>query len=50
MDVQDGDARPDAEEPVGLAAHRTAPGRTVFTEPGNPDAWIATDYTIDCDD
>lgn len=24
-------------------AHGPSPGRTVFTEQGNPDAWIATD-------
>lgn len=35
---------------VELASHCTSPDRTVFTEPGNPEAWISTDYTVACDD
>jgi hypothetical protein len=30
-----------------VATHETCPGRTVFTEDGNTDAWIATDLTVD---
>jgi len=37
---------PDADETL-VAAHETCPGRTVFTEDGNTDAWIATDLTVD---
>lgn len=32
---------------VGLRAHATSPGKTVFTEPDNNDGWIATDVTVD---
>ncbi|ELZ26561.1 hypothetical protein C474_19219 [Halogeometricum pallidum JCM 14848] len=39
---------PDAPEST-VDAHRSSPDRTVFTESGNPDAWIAvdTDATLD---
>lgn len=30
-----------------LSAHVTSPSRTVFTEPGNADGWIATDLTVE---
>ncbi|NHN49050.1 hypothetical protein G9464_15825 [Halostella sp. JP-L12] len=30
-----------------VAAHETCPGRTVFTEDDNTDAWIATDLTVE---
>jgi hypothetical protein len=30
-----------------ISAVRTAPGRTVFTEDGNGDGWLSTDYTVD---
>jgi hypothetical protein len=33
---------PDPPEST-VAAHRSSPGRTVFTESGNRDAWIAVD-------
>lgn len=33
---------PDAPEST-VAAHRSSPGRTVFTESDNRDAWIAVD-------
>ncbi|CAI49919.1 uncharacterized protein NP_3656A [Natronomonas pharaonis DSM 2160] len=33
--------------PIELRAHSTSPEKTVFTEPGNSDGWIATDYTVD---
>jgi hypothetical protein len=29
-----------------VAAFRSTPQRTVFTESGNPDGWIATDLTV----
>jgi hypothetical protein len=35
-------------EPI-VTAHGTAPGRTVLTERGNADAWIASDLTVDAD-
>lgn len=35
---------PDSTEKV--SAHRSSPGRVVFTEDGNTDAWIATDLTV----
>lgn len=30
-----------------LSVHATSPERTVFTEPGNSEGWIATDHTVD---
>ncbi|WP_200840198.1 hypothetical protein [Halorubrum sp. JWXQ-INN 858] len=30
-----------------VAASHTSPDRTVFTEQGNTEAWIATDLTVD---
>jgi hypothetical protein len=36
-----------AELDVAVTAHRSSPGRAVFTEAGNTDAWIATDLTVD---
>jgi len=53
MDVQGGERDGDANEgapAVELASHCTSPDRTVFTEPGNHEAWISTDYTVACDD
>jgi hypothetical protein len=45
--------RPDeAAEATGehrVTAHESRPGRTVFTEEGNSDAWIATDLTLDAE-
>lgn len=35
----------DAEPSVRV--HETCPGRVVFTEDGNTDAWIASDLTLD---
>lgn len=32
-----------------VRVHATSPGRTVFTEDGNSDGWIATDLTVDLD-
>jgi hypothetical protein len=37
-----------ADEPL-VRAHESRPGRTVFTEADNPDAWIATDVTYDAE-
>jgi hypothetical protein len=39
----------DEEEykPPSLSAHQSRPGRTVITEDGNSEAWIATDLTIE---
>ncbi len=37
-----------ADRPV-VAANRTSPERTVFTEQGNTDAWISTDLTVELD-
>ncbi|MFA9516029.1 hypothetical protein ACERIT_02220 [Halopenitus sp. H-Gu1] len=37
----DGVSRP------AIAAAETSPNRTVFTEQGNPDGWIATDLTVE---
>ena len=51
MEMQDeGRELASSEDAVALAAHCTSPDRTVFTEPGNPEAWIATDHTVGCDD
>lgn len=30
-----------------IAALRSSPDRTVFTEDGNSDGWISTDVTVD---
>jgi hypothetical protein len=30
-----------------VSAHQSSPDRTVFTEDGNSDAWIATDLTVE---
>lgn len=37
------------DQPVELSAHATSPDRTVFTEPGNHEAWLSTDLTVDCE-
>lgn len=37
------------ERAVELSAHSTTPDRTVFTEPGNSEAWLSTDYTVVCE-
>jgi hypothetical protein len=38
---------PEEERTVGLRAHSTSPDKTVFTEPGNNNGWIATDLTVE---
>jgi hypothetical protein len=36
------------EDPADrVTAHTTSPERTVFTESGNHDGWIASDTTVD---
>jgi hypothetical protein len=40
-------AEPLTDESTLVAAHETCPGRTVFTDSENSDAWIATDLTVD---
>jgi hypothetical protein len=42
--VTQSDTEPDASS---ISAHRSSPDRTVFTEEGNSDGWIATDLTVD---
>jgi hypothetical protein len=42
------DAGSDSEDPNRrISAYNSRPDRTVFTESGNPDGWIATDHTVD---
>jgi hypothetical protein len=44
------DPTPDEEPPERhrrISAYSSRPDRTVFTESGNPDGWIATDATVD---
>lgn len=44
------EARPADPAPAdgrAVTAHTSAPGRTVFTECGNPDGWIASDLALD---
>lgn len=43
-------SRPDDVVPADestVRSHETCPGRTVFTESGNRDGWIATDLTVE---
>lgn len=49
MAVPDTRDEPDAPDPIpeSVAALRSRPDRTVFTEEGNSDAWIATDLTVE---
>jgi len=37
----------DEEDRPTVTAHESNPERTVFTEKGNKDGWIATDLTIE---
>jgi len=48
MDVSDHAAmtREDDETPPCVAALAASPSRTVFTEEGNCDGWIATDLIV----
>ena len=40
---------PDAETDSIITSHETRPGKVVFTERNNTDAWIATDATTTLD-
>jgi len=40
-------ARETAVDETTVTAHQSSPDRTVFTEDGNSDAWIATDLTVE---
>jgi len=46
--VRAGDRMSPARD-VPVTAHRSAPDRTVFTETGNTDGWIASDLTVSID-
>ena len=52
MDDTRNDARRDEREqyetdcPGDVTTHSSSEGRVVFTESGNSDGWIATDYTV----
>lgn len=39
----------DEEDCPAVTAHECSSDRTVFTEDGNTDAWIATDTTVSLD-
>ncbi|WEL16629.1 MULTISPECIES: hypothetical protein [unclassified Halorhabdus] len=41
------DADADREASTAVQSFQSSPDRTVFTEEGNPDGWIATDLTVD---
>jgi hypothetical protein len=45
-DGRQGSGESNAEE-TPVRAHESRPGRLVFTEEGNTDAWIATDLAVD---
>ncbi len=48
MAVTDGREIDERDEAAPLvSALRTTPDRTVFTEDGNSDGWIATDLTVE---
>jgi hypothetical protein len=40
------DAEPTDEDQPAVTAHTCSSDRTVFTEEGNNDGWIATDLTV----
>jgi hypothetical protein len=40
----------DAPRRPTVSAHGPSPERTVFTEEGNPEAWIATDTLVELED
>ncbi|MEF8814451.1 MAG: hypothetical protein V5A55_11620 [Halovenus sp.] len=42
---ESGRAAPPAEPAREICAHQCSPDKTVFTEAGNTDGWIATDHT-----
>lgn len=43
---QDTDGHDVAEQTEAVTIHQSSPDRTVFTESGNTEAWIATDMTV----
>jgi hypothetical protein len=46
----DTDAEVERETPArDVTVHECSPERTVFTENGNSDGWIATDTTVELD-
>jgi len=52
METTDESSAEGVEEPATedrplVRAHATSEERTVFTEPGNGDGWIATDLTVE---
>jgi len=48
MDATTDPDGPDDSAP-SLSAHRTSPDRTVLTEEGNCDGWIASDLVVELD-
>jgi len=40
-------AEPGVDDGPQVTAHESRPGRVVFTEADNCDAWIASDLTVD---
>lgn len=46
METIEDEADAGTEGPA-VSAHRTTPDRTVFTEEGNRDGWIASDLTVE---
>lgn len=47
-DAHDADLNDEQEEPATLvSALQTSPDRIVFTEEGNSDGWIATDFAVE---
>ncbi|WP_424018917.1 DUF7331 family protein [Halorientalis pallida] len=47
VDDAEATAEPEDDAPV-IKSHRATDERTVFTEDGNTDGWIATDLTVEC--
>jgi hypothetical protein len=43
---QDTDRQEVDDQKVPVTTHQSSPNRTVFTESGNTDAWIATDTVV----
>jgi len=48
-DSTEGVSDESAKDRPTVAVSCTSPDRTVFTEDGNTDAWIATDLTVELD-
>ena len=47
VDVQTDADEPTASQDMTVTVHECSPQRTVFTEDGNSEGWIATDTTVD---